>query len=265
MPVVNSPCIAAIISISMLLVLGGCGTHIAGSAASTPSTSAWLFAGASSERILAAALTDTAGIMTGPATVYSCGKAAEQTTLRGTRDSSSKLNLQSGTLAEGLVLHITGQLSPDKKSLLNPTIIASQEGCRLPGAQKVTAEVYAPTQGSYTGVFTGSDGATTPVAAVLSQGASPGLGGSYSLGGSVAFPNSPCLATAAINSAESMVIGGMLSATYTATVSGQQVIITATGAADPNATHIAITGWTIRGGPCDGYSGTGSLDIKGQT
>ena len=247
----------------LLLAATGCGAHIAGSSAASgnPAEIAgeWLFTGASDVPVLAAGLTEKAGSVAGTATVYGCGTAAEQTVLHGAVNPKGELILQTGMLAEGSFLRLAGRLSPDGKSLVGPTLAVSGEGCRLPAAQKVTAEVYAPAQGSYTGVFRSSDGIVTPVAAVLSQSAVPGPGGSYALAGSVAFPSSPCLATAAINSAESMVTGGALSATYSTTVSGQHVTITATGTADPSASNIVITGWTIRGGSCDGYSGTGQL------
>ena len=75
----------------------------------------------------------------------------------------------------------------------------------------------------------------------------------------MSFPSSPCLATAAIASASSTVTGGALAATYNATVGGQVVTIAAAGTADAAANTITITHWTIAGGPCDGYSGTGTL------
>ena len=258
------PAFAATVSVTTLLI--GCGVHntLVPAAFSQPPvlTGAWLFTGVGSQAVMAAGLSTNAGGLNGLATAYGCNSTPEQTFVSGTITSTGEVSLDTAKLSDGASLHIKGRLNADRQSI-DGTLNAIGDTCSsettLGG---IKGHVYAPAQGSYTGVFTGSDGASTPVVAVLSQSAVPELGGSYRLNGSVAFSNSFCLDTAAINSTESTVTGGALLATYTATVSGQQVTVTATGTADPGAVNIAITGWTIRGGPCDGYSGTGVLTLR---
>lgn len=243
--------------------LAGCGSHnsnLPASVGSFPAVAgAWLFSGANAAPILAAGLLESNGVLTGTGTVYGCSTTAEQVVLSGSVSTGGQLQLSSGPLAGGASLSVHGQLSADGKSLSGAALAVVGSGCNLTQAQSVTAQVYAPAQGNYSGTFVGSDGASTPVTAVLTQSSNPGPGGSYTLGGSVSFPNSPCLGTATIQSAQSTVTGGALSATYAATVNGQTVTISATGTADANAVHVNITNWTISGGLCDGYSGTGSL------
>ena len=256
------------VSLFTLLGAAGCGTRSASfpaPAISTPDvTGGWLFTGSAATPFLAAALTEKAGVVQGTGTVYACSTTAEQTALAGTVSSAGEVMLQTGVLAEGPLLTFRGMLAQDGKSLGGLTVAASGAGCRLPASQKITAQVYAPAHGAYAGSFVGADGESTPVTATLSQSSTPGPGGSYALSGSVSFPNSPCLDTAAISSAASTVTGGALSAVYTATVAGQQVTISATGTADAAAANLAVSRWAITGGPCDGYSGTGSLAQGGQ-
>ena len=255
-------CALALVPIS-LLNLTGCGSRsetLSAPAHTSPDIAgAWLFSEAGDEPVLAAGLSEKTGVVTGTGTVYVCSSTPEQTTLNGTVSSGGELTLETAALAKGQVMTFHGQLSTDGKSSSNVTAVASGTGCNLPAAQTLKAQVYAPAQGNYTGTFVGADGAATPVTATLSQSSNAGPGGGYTLSGSVSFPNSPCLETATINSAQSTVTGGTLSATYVASVAGQTVTVTATGTADANAANIAITNWTIAGGSCDGYSGTGKL------
>jgi len=248
---------------TLLFGVAGCGTSSRSLPALTQSSSditgAWLFAGAEAKPILAAGLSEKNGAITGVGTVYGCSGSAEQTMLHGTVSFGGELTLGTGALAGGASLTFRGQLSASGKSAGNVTLAVSGTSCSLSADQTLTAQAYAPAQGSYTGTFTGADGASTPVTAILSQSSNAGPGGSYALSGSVSFPRSPCLNTAMINSAQSTVTGGALSAMYVATVAGQTVTITAIGTADANAVNIAITKWTIAGGSCDGYSGIGSL------
>ena len=253
--------------------LSGCGNQLASTTPAAPTTPAtpasypavtgdWKFSAAGSVLSVAAGLTSQAGTVTGTATVYGCASQPETTTLIGSITTKGALKLTSGAVAGGAVLTIAGQLSADGKTAQNVTLTSSGSGCAIAAtaaAQTLTGQVYAPAAGNYTGTFTGSDGVPTAVTATLSQGATAGPGGSYTLSGSVSFPNSPCLGTATINSATSTVTGGALSATYNATVSGVPVTITATGTADVTATNITITNWVISGGECDSYSGTGAL------
>ena len=260
---------------AFLLVAGlaGCGNQAASTAPAAPTppatpasypavTGDWRFTLGGSVLSVAAGLTSQAGTVTGTATVYGCASQPEPTTLTGSVTTKGALKLTSGALAGGAVLTIAGQLSADGKSAQDATLTWSGSGCAIAAtaaAQALTGQVYAPATGNYTGTFTGSDGEATPVTATLSQSASAGPGGSYTLSGSVSFPAAPCLGTATINSATSSVTGGALSATYGATVSGVPVTITATGTADATATNITITKWVISGGECDTYSGTGAL------
>lgn len=246
-----------------LFGVAGCGSHsvnLSAAAQSIPNiTGEWLFTTAGAKPSLAAGLLEKADVITGSATVYACSSTPEKTSLSGTVNSGGELTLETGALTEGPVLTFHGQLNADGKSSSNMTLSVSGAGCNLPAVTRITAQVYAPAQGSYTGTFTGADGASTPVTATLSQSSNAGPGGGYALSGSVSFPNSPCLDTATINSTQSTVTGGALSATYVATIAGQTVTVTATGTADANAVNIAITRWTVAGGLCDGYSGTGNL------
>ncbi len=253
----------AVVSLTSLAVLAGCGSQLSSlaPAGSSPinATGAWRFFDKSTPFSLAAGLVDIAGRITGTGTVYGCGAQPEQTTLSGSVDYKGDLTLKTVQLPEGAILTLQGQLSGDGKSAGNTTVVASGSGCTAPESRGVVAQVYSPASGSYTGNFVGADGDTTPVSATLSQSSNPGSGGGYTLSGAVSFPSSPCLSTAAIADASSTVTGGALAATYNASAGGQPVTITAAGTADATANTITITHWTIAGGPCDGYSGTGML------
>ena len=253
--------------------LSGCANQVASTTPATPVTPAtpatypsvtgdWKFSGPGSSLSVAAGLSSEAGTVTGVGTVYGCASQPETTSLNGSVTTQGALKLTSAALEGNSVLAIVGQLSSDGKTVQKVTLTSSGSGCAIaetPSAQPLTGQVYAPASGNYAGTFTGSDGSATPVTGTLSQSASPGPGGAYTLSGSVSFPASPCLDTATINSATSTVTGGALSATYDATVNGAPVTITATGMADATATNITISNWTIAGGECDGYSGTGML------
>ena len=251
------------VSLTSLAVLAGCGSQLSpldpASSGSFNVTGAWRFFSKSGPFSLAAGLLDTAGHVTGTGTVYGCGGSPEQTTLSGSVDRKGDLTLKTVQLPGGSILTLQGQLSEDGKSAGDATLLSSGSECGAPAAAPVTAQVYAPATGSYIGNFVGTDGQSTPVSATLSQSSNPGPGGGYTLSGAVSFPSSPCLATAAIAEASSTVAGGTLAATYSAAVGGQPVTITAAGTANATADTITITHWTIAGGPCDGYSGTGML------
>jgi hypothetical protein len=250
---------------AVLALLAGMATGCGGSPLSPTNdgyasiTGDWRFSNSAANTSVSAGLVDDAGSVTGTATVTGCSSISEQMDLTGSVSSKGVLTLKTVQLAGGAVLTLRGQLSADGQTASNITLISSGRTCSLPASQTLTGQVYSPATGSYTGTFTGSDGEATPVTAMLSQNVSPGPGGSYTLSGSVAFPSSPCLATASIDSALSTVTGGVLSATYATTVAGQSVTITAAGTSDPSATNVTITNWIIAGGPCDGYSGTGNL------
>ncbi len=261
----TSPRIAFLLALIPTLLFGiaGCGTSSksfpALAQSSSDITGSWLFAGAGAKTVLAAGLSEKTGAITGVGTVYGCSGTSEQTTLHGTVSSGGELTLETGALVGGASLAFHGQLNTDGKSFSKVTLDVSGTGCSLSAVQALTAQAYAPAQGNYTGHFIGADGASIPVMATLSQSSNAGPGGGYALSGSVSFPTSTCLNTAMIDSAQSLVSGGALSATYVATVAGQTVTITAVGTVDANAVNIGITKWTIAGGSCDGYSGTGSL------
>ena len=250
-------------SIGATLTFPGCGSQESplSTAAASPAnvTGAWRFTGTGTNVTIAAGLVDTVSTVAGTATVYGCGTGPEQTTVNGSVTKESILTLKTAPLAGGAVLILKGQISADGKSTSDASLASSGDGCTISETTGLKGQVYAPASGSYSGTFVGSDGDSSPVTAILTQSSSPGGGGSYTLSGSVSFPASPCLATATLNTASSTVTGGDLSATYNAIVNGSAVTITATGTADPDATHVTIANWTITGGPCDGYSGTGSL------
>ncbi len=254
---------ALALSTTIVLALAGCGSQVSPLAAATAVTAnvtgAWRFADSGTPVSIAAGLLDTSNTVAGTATVYGCGGAPEQTTLSGSVGKGGALTLTTARLAGGAVLTLKGRLGTDGKSTTSASLLSSGNGCVVPEGTGLKGEVYAPASGSYTGTFVGSDGDSSPVTATLSQSSAPGGGGAYTLSGSVSFPSSPCLATATIDSASSTVTGGSLSATYNASVNGAAVTITATGTADSSAAHITITNWAIAGGPCDGYSGTGSI------
>lgn len=244
----------------------GCGTNLQpaqSNSSSTPYASVsgdWRFGNSTTGFAIAAGLVDTTSAVTGTATLYGCGSTPLQTTIGGNVDSSGLLSLETAALPGGGTVSLQGQVSADGKTMASASVSSNSAACSVPAAQVLTGQVYAPATGNYTGTFTGSDGDATPVTATLSQSATAGSGGGYTLSGSVSFASSPCLDnTATINSATSTVTGGALSATYTSTLDGQTVTITATGTATPDASSITISNWTIAGGLCDGYSGTGSL------
>ncbi len=253
----------AVMSFLSLAVLAGCGSRMSSLAPASPGsqnvTGAWRFIDKSGLFSLAAGLVETAGRVTGTGTVYGCGGQPEQTTLDGSVDYKGNLTLETVQLPEGPILTLQGQLNGDAKGSAEATLVSSGPGCGAPAGRQVSAQVYAPASGSYTGNFVGTDGSVTPVSATLSQNSYAGPGGGYTLSGAVSFPSSPCLSTAALANASSTVTGGTLAATYNASAGGRPVTITAAGSADATASTITIIHWTIAGGPCDGYTGTGML------
>lgn len=255
------PILACTILLTGLLATG-CSTATPPSSVATPAnvTGDWSFAASMGGGLIAAGLIDTDGKVTGAATVTGCGSGAQQIVVQGAVSNMGILTLSTGQLAGGSVLQLKGQLGSDGKTIGNVTLSSSSSSCDALVAEELKGQVYAPATGSYTGTFTGSDQVQTPVTATLSQNTNPGAGGSYTLTGSISFPSSPCLGTGAATIVNgSTVTGSTLNATYTTTVSGQPVTITAVGTADPDATAINVRSWTISGGVCDGYSGTGQL------
>ena len=262
----NRFCSTAITFLAVLALLDGCGTHstLAPSASQqNPGlTGAWLFTDSGAHAVLAAALSTHAGVIAGAATAYGCSDTPQQTTVSGTVTSSGGVVFNTGRLSGGEVLELRGKLGADRKSVEGRLTAVGAKCSPVLADGGIAGHVYAPAHGSYTGIFTGSDGASTPVTAVLSQAVVAGPGGSYTLNGSVAFPGSLCLSAATVDAAQSTVTGGALSAAYTAVVDGRKITIEASGTTDPSAAHIAITRWAIMGGSCDGYSGTGVLDLR---
>lgn len=256
--------IAFILPVSALALLTGCGSSLqqptSASDSSPNITGSWLFSGSSVTPSIAAGIIESDDTIAGTASISGCSSMPEQTTLTGSVDDQGTFNIKTGELPGGTALLLTGKLNSDGKTISNASLVASGSACASGGAtQTISGQLYAPASGNYSGTFTGSDGDATQVAATLLQSTNPGPGGSYTLSGSVSFPSSPCLATASIESASSTVTAGKLSAVYGTTVDGVTVTIQATGTADATASHIVITNWTISGGTCDGYSGTGAL------
>lgn len=253
------------LSLGLLVALSGCSSRITPASPAVSQTYAlltgsWLFSSADTNFSIDAGLSGNAGAVTGTATVHGCSGTPEQTTLSGPVSTTGTMTLRTAKLAGGEILSLHGQLSPDGKTISNATVTTSGSGCAVPAGEMLRAQVYAPATGNYSGTFTGSDNVAIAVTATLSQNTIAGPGGSYSLSGTVNFPASPCLGNiATINSASSTVTSGTLSAAFNTTVSGQPVTVNATGTADPSADTVTISQWTISGGSCDTYSGTGSL------
>lgn len=253
-------CACAILPVG--LFTAGCSNNGSLSLLSAPASAAgnWSFAAPAGSSLITAGLIDVNGEITGSATVTGCAGGPQQTIVQGMVDSAGNLRFGTGRLTDGSVLQLQGRLSSDGKSVEDAALFSSGSSCGALTAGRLKGQVYAPDTGSYTGTFIGSDQAQTPVAATLSQNSDPGAGGGYALSGSISFPASPCLGTGTATIVNgSTVTGSTLNAVYATTVSGQSVTITAVGTADPDATMLNITNWTISGGVCDGYSGTGQL------
>ncbi len=182
--------------------------------------------------------------------------------VQGTVSAQQTLSLASASFGGG-TLAIHGTLAPDQHSLLLPAVtltggscasVASAHALRPEDNTGSTGQQYQPITGAYAGTFTDSDGASQPVDATLSQPTAPDSNGVYHLTGSATFANNPCLSNPVIT--DSTVSGSQISATYTDSTTGSQIVGTGTFSSD--ASTLTINNWVLSGS-CDADTGTGLL------
>jgi hypothetical protein len=99
------------------------------------------------------------------------------------------------------------------------------------------------------------------VSTLLQQTSQPDLNGQFSLSGTTTFPNTNCFVEQP-SVQTSLATGSSLSITYTDTASS--TVLTAVGTFNSSASTLTITSWSIKGGACNGDSGTGSLTAQEQ-
>jgi hypothetical protein len=160
----------------------------------------------------------------------------------------------------GTTLTLQGQVSGDGKSMAAATWSFAGGSCASLGQASVAATNYSSINGTYTGTFV--DGSSTiAVSSLLQQTSQPDLNGQFSLSGTTTFPNNNCFVDQP-SIQTSLVTGNSLTMTYTDTASG--TVLTAAGTFNSAASTLTITNWAIKGGSCNGDSGTGSLTAQEQ-
>jgi hypothetical protein len=171
-------------------------------------------------------------------------------TLTGTESDKNVVTL-SGPVAGG-TLSLTGTLAEDGRSLGNATYSIKGGSCAFAEPAAATAQNFAPVTGVYAGNFAGKDGQLAQVSANFSQSSTPDANGDFTLAGTATVSNNPCFPTAVPVSA-TQVTGGMFTFTYSA--NGNSV--TAQGTFAPDASTLAVTGWTSSG-TCGADTGVAS-------
>jgi hypothetical protein len=161
----------------------------------------------------------------------------------------------------GTTLTLQGQVAGDGKGIAGATWSFVGGNCSALGVASVTATNYSSINGTYTGTFLDGSSQSMAVSALLQQTSQPDLNGQFSLSGTATFPNNNCFAEQP-SVQTSLVTGSSLSMTYTDTASS--TVLTAVGTFNNSASTLTITNWSIKGGPCNGDSGTGSLTAQEQ-
>jgi hypothetical protein len=152
---------------------------------------------------------------------------------------------------------LTSTMNPGGSSISGQ--YAVHGGCADGSTGSLNGVLYAPFTGSYSGSL-GSEGATARSVSLQLVQESVGNGsGGFTISGSATFTGFSCFST------------GTMSLTGDATISGSTVRllfltddagggqILFQGTLDPTAHQFSNVGYTIKGGLCDGQTGSGSL------
>ncbi len=184
-----------------------------------------------------------------------CLPAGSALQLTGAMDGKGQLHLTSQPI-DGAVYTVQGQISTDGRSLTGASYSLTGDGCSA-ASGTAAGTMYAPVSGTYTGTFTDSTGVAIPVSTTLTQSSTPDSNGQFHLTGNATFSNNPCFASPVLT--DSLVTGSTLSASYTELQGPISSTVTATGTLNSNATMLTVSAYAVKGGACDGNSGTGVL------
>jgi hypothetical protein len=259
----HSAVFAAVATVLAFTLLTGCGMANTPVQVGTSLSGNWAFVPSTSNVVLNLGFTQGAYETVSAVARLSgnsCISPATDILLTGSVGGDNEMLLVSSPFG-GTTLTLQGQVSGDGKSMAAATWSFVGGNCSTLGKASVTATNYSSINGTYTGTFV--DGSSQPMAVstLLQQTSQPDLNGQFSLSGTTTFPNNNCFVDQP-SIQTSLVTGNSLSMTYTDTASS--TVLTAAGTLNSAASTLTITSWSIKGGPCNGDSGTGSLTAQEQ-
>jgi hypothetical protein len=255
--------LCALVTLSGLTFLAGCGMANSPNQVGTSLSGNWSFAPSSSTVFLNLGFTQGAyETVSAVARLNgsSCISANTNILLTGSVGGDNQMLLVSSPFG-GTTLTLQAQVSGDGKAMAGATWSFSGGNCGTLGKANVTATNYSSINGTYTGTFVEESGTQMAVSALLQQTSQPDLNGQFSLSGTTSFPSNGCFVDQ-LTMQTSDVTGSSLSMTYTDPASS--ATLTVVGTLNSPATQLTITSWSIQGGACNGASGTGSLTAQTQ-
>ena len=191
-----------------------------------------------------------------------CAKSSEAFPVTGNIDGAGNATLVSTGFSGG-ALSLKGTVAPGpqaQQTLLNATYSISGGPCAMSESPVAAAE-YMPISGTYTGTIQSVSGASAVVTTTFTQSSAPDANGTFHLQGAATFGSAQSCLTQPVVS-DSTVTGSMLTATYTQAQNGSNSSIAVAGTFNPSATTLTLTSYAIRGGPCDGDTGSGILTLQ---
>jgi hypothetical protein len=252
----------AVASVLGLTLLTGCGMANTPVQVGTSLSGNWAFVPSTSNVVLNLGFTQGAYETVSAVARLSgnsCISPTADVLLTGSVGGDNEMLLVSAPFG-GTTLTLQSQVSGDGKSMAGATWSFVGGNCSALGKASVTATNYSSINGTYTGTFL--DGSSPmAVSTLLQQTSQPDLNGQFSLSGTTTFPNTNCFVEQP-SVQTSLVTGSSLSITYTDTASS--TVLTAVGTFNSSASTLTITSWSIKGGACNGDSGTGSLTAQEQ-
>lgn len=130
-------------------------------------------------------------------------------------------------------------------------------GCAQGASGTFNAVRYAPLTGTYNGSATAPGSTTRSLELVLTQSPDDSGDGSFELTGTAALSGFPCF-TQGTSASNGRVSGSSFSILYTTNETTPSTV-KLVGSFDPAARNITTMTYTVNGGSCTGFTGTGSM------
>jgi hypothetical protein len=186
-------------------------------------------------------------------TGFPCVSSNSPIPVTGTQNLSTLQTTWTAQLTPDVVLNMSSTQSKDL-STLNGTFSLTGSACGGLTSGDFEATRYSPLSGEYLGALVTTTGASLDLVASVGQSAAADANGQYPITGSATVAPDQCLSNPTL--VNSYVLGKAFTNSYK---SNDQSSLTLTGTYTPDATTMNLSSFSFTGGPCDGFSGAGTL------